>query len=148
MAITLLVIVSCKTLNMGGSDDTVGTKVQMTEVRQVIQTTVADPARSAALLTMTGNAEQTLGALNKSFLERSKELGKLSADHSKSAAELTTYMRAWEAEDHARRSRLAGVMLAMKAQTTAAEWPVVSNAYINSVVNQSDRYQSLQRIEY
>ena len=144
----VLVSVSCQTSKKGGEQELVGNKVQLTELRQVIQTQVADPARSNAMMQLAGNAEQTLGNINENFIKRSKEFGKMSADHSKTAGELQNYMRTWDAEDHNQRAQLANVMLAMRSQSTPAEWPAVSNAFVNSIMRQSDRYQTLQTMEY
>ena len=148
IAIIALVTVSCQSTKNSGGQELVGSKVQMTELRQVLQTRVADPARSSAMMKMTGDAEQTLGSINESFIKKSKEFGKMSADHSKTAAELQNFMRAWDAEDHNQRARLAGVMLAMRQQSTPEEWPAISNAFVNSVMRQSDRYQTLQTMDY
>lgn len=126
----------------------VGDKVQLTELRQVIRTQVADPARGNAMMQLAGNAEQTLGQINENFIKHSKEFGKMSADHSKTAGELQNYMRTWDAEDHNQRAQLANVLLAMRSQATPAEWPAVSNAFVNSIMRQSDRYQTLQTMDY
>lgn len=148
IAVSVLWVVSCKTLDMGGNEEEAGSIVQMTELRQTIQVRVTDPARSAELMRMTTGAEQTLGSLNKSFRERSQEFGKMSSDHKKTGAELQNYMRVWDTEDHNNRARLINLMQAMKAQTTEAEWPFISNALLDSVLRQSDRYQSIQNIQY
>ena len=70
----------------------------------------------------------------------------MSANHKTTASELNEHVRAAEVAASNRRLRLADLMLAMKERSTPEEWPALSNAFINSVLSDSDRYRALQQI--
>lgn len=142
--LSLLLVTACQTNKGAQAPEPIGKDVQLTQLRQVVQTQVPDPNRSARLLSMVGSAERELGALNQDFNERSKEFGKMSADHSKTANDLQVFLRSWSASENTGRVRLTDTLLAMKNYATAEEWPAISDAFVNGVMNQSDRYQSLR----
>jgi len=141
--LSLLLATSCQTNKGAKAPEPIGKDVQLTQLRQIVQTQVPDPNRSAKLLSMVGSAERELGALNKDYIDRSKEFGKMSADHSKTANDLQVFLRSWSASENTGRVRLTDTLLAMKNYATAEEWPAISNAFVNGVMNQSDRYQDL-----
>ncbi len=143
LALLLLVGTACQSKKGAQGPAKVGENVQMVELRQVIHSRVPDLNRAAALIKMVDFAEQELGAINESYLGFSKKFGKMSANHSKGAPELHMVLREWETETTNRRRRLTDALLAMKGQSTAAEWPAISRAFMNSVANQSDRYRTL-----
>jgi len=145
-SITFLLLAgsACQTNKAAKGPDKVGDNVEMVELRQVIQTQIPDPARSAALTNMVGFAEQELGAINKSFSKYSQAFAKASANHAKGADDLNRILQEWNAETRNRRTRLVDALLAMKVQAKPEEWPAISNAFFDSVKRQSDRYQALQ----
>lgn len=142
-SLVLFLGTACQSNKGAKAPEPVGKDVELTQLRQVVQTGVADPNRSAKLLSMVGHAEKELGALNKDYLDRSKDFGKMSADHSKTANDLQVFLRNWSASENTGRVRLTDTLLAMKNYATAEEWPAISNAFVNGVMQQSDRYQSL-----
>lgn len=120
----------------------------MVELRQVLQTQIADPNRSTILQGMAGQAERELGAINKDYAKYSVDFGKMSADHGKTANDLSVFLRGWDTRVHAQRQNLVNVMLQMKLQTTREEWPHVSRAFMNSVMASSDRYRDMRQMGY
>ncbi|MCF6311533.1 MAG: hypothetical protein L3J39_03695 [Verrucomicrobiales bacterium] len=142
VALLLFLSAACKS-NKGGATAEVGSKVQMAELRKVIYAQVPDLTRATALINMVGTAELELGEINESYLKYSEKFSKATADHSKTAADLHALLEEWEGETVVRRRRLTDTLISMKSQTTAAEWPEISKAFINSVAVQSDRYRAL-----
>lgn len=154
MAVSLAAVVSLTLLLLGATacqskkgakgPEKVGDKVQLAELRRVIHSQVPDLNRASELIKMVGFAEQELGEINESYLKYSKEFGKVTASHSKSTTDLHLILREWESKTSAHRRRLTDALLAMKGPSTAAEWPAISKAFINSVAVQSDRYRVLR----
>ena len=142
----LLAGTACQTRKAAKGPTHVGDNVKLVELRQVIQTQVADPSRSAALLSIVSHAEQELGAANKGYLKQSEEFGKASADHSKSAQDLDAILREWDKQASDRRLRLSNMLLTMKTHATPEEWPTISNAFFNSLMRQSDRFRALRKM--
>ncbi len=143
LTLVLLVGTACQSNKGAKGPEKVGDKVQMVELRRVIHSQVPDLNRASELIKMVGFAEQELGELNENYLKYSKEFGKVTANHSKSATDLHLVLREWESQTSDRRRRLTDALLAMKGQSTAEEWPAISKAFINSVAVQSDRYRAL-----
>lgn len=146
LAFILFASSACQSKKGAKGPDLVGKNVKMTELRQVIQTRISEPRRSAALINMVGNAEHELGAINGDFIKYSKKFGKITANHAKGASDLHLILQEWEAQTSARRLRLVEVLMGMKGQATAKEWPAISNAFMNSVTKQSDRYKVLHHV--
>jgi hypothetical protein len=142
MAGVLFLVTACKTAK---EPKPIGADVNLAELRWVIQTQVAEPGQSAPLLGLVSQAERELGSINESYLTGSKELQTLSADHSMSSAELQKLLQDFEDEAAIARHRLIDTLLAMKPHTTAEEWPAISNAFLNSVMSQSDRYLGIRQ---
>jgi len=146
IAMILFVGTACQSKKGAKGPDLVGDKVNLAELRQTIQTRIPDPARSAALMNMVSRAEMELGAINEEFVKYSKKFGKVTANHSKGANDLHLILREWEAESSAHRLRITEVLLGMKNYTSAEEWPTISNAFMNSITQQSDRYKVLHHV--
>jgi len=143
-----MVMLSCQTSKKSKGPTLVGENVRMVELRRAIQTQIPDPRRSAALLEITGHAEREMGAINTEFAERSLEFGKMSGNYKKTGNELSAFLSSWDSHAGGQRKRLMNTMLAMKTQTTPAEWPGISNAFLSSVMSQSDRYTAMRRMAY
>ena len=144
----VLMTVSCESTKNSKGPEPVGKKVQMVELRQVLETQIADPNRSTVLLGMAGQAESELGAINKDYAKYGAEFGKMSADYKKTANDLSLFLRGWDTRVHAQRQKLVNVMIQMKGQTTREEWPHVSRAFMNSVMAESDRYREMRQMGY
>ncbi len=147
ITLILLITSACQSKKAASGAAAIGGNVKMVELRQVIHSQVPDLHRATALINMVGFAEQELGAINEVYLKYSKKFGKVSANHSKSAGDLHLILREWEGQTTRRRRRLTDALLAMKGQATAEEWPAISRAFMNSVAQQSDRYQGLHASE-
>lgn len=143
LAAILLVGTACKSTKSTGPE-AVGTEVQLTGLRQVVLTQVADPGRSSAILGLVDRAERELGAINETFMSGNEEFAEMSADHSVSAGELQAFYNNWEGQVSAKRLRMIDTILAMKPYATAEEWPAISHAFVDSVLQQSDRYQKIR----
>ena len=140
----LIVGIACQSNKGSGSAKTIGKNVRMTELRNTIQSSVVDNRRASALLDIVVHAERELGLANENFIEMSKDFGKASADHSKSASYLDSIIRERDKEASARRLRLTNMLLTMRTHATEQEWPLISNAFFNSIMNQSDRYRAVR----
>ena len=145
IAVSLLSQTGCQ-MGKSKEDKPVRKDVEMFELRREISSRVSDPQRSAALLILVESAEKELAGLNVDYLESNKKFAKMSANHKTTASELNEHVRAAEVAASNRRLRLADLMLAMKERSTPEEWPALSNAFINSVLSDSDRYRALQQI--
>lgn len=143
-ALILFAGTACQSKKGAKGPATVGADVKMVELRQVIQSQIVDRNRGAELMKMVSVAEYELGAINESFIKHSKDLGKMSGKHSVTAGEMHVALREWDGEASDHRVRITDALLAMKKHATAEEWPALSNAFINSVMRQSDRYKSLR----
>ena len=141
--LTLLAGTACQTKKGAKGANQTGANVKMAELRQVIQTRVPDPVRVAALMNTVDHAERELGAINEGFIKHIKEFGKMSANHSKDANDLHMNLTDWEIQASAQRRRLTDVLFSMRSNATPEEWPLITNAFLNSVKRQSDRYKSL-----
>lgn len=144
IALILFVGTACQSKKGAQGPAKVGDNVKMVELRQVIQNKIVDPYRAAELMRMVVGVERDLGAINESFIKHSKELGKMSGKHSVTSGEMQVVLREWDGEASAGRLRVTNTLFAMKKHTTREEWPAVSNAFVNSVMQQSDRYKSLR----
>lgn len=143
LALILFLGTACQTKKGAKDSNQVGNKVTMSELRNVIQTQISDPAQSAILMNMTRAAENELKAINKDFIVYSNKIGKITVDHSKGANDLQLIIQERKSQSSARRLRLVHMMLDMRSHTTPKEWPIISNAFINSATQQSDHYKSL-----
>ncbi len=143
LALLLFLGTGCQTKKGVNGSNLVNDKVTMSELRNVIQTQVSDPAQSAVLMDLTGDAENELKAINKDFVAYNRKIGEVTADHSKGANDLRLILQEWESQSSSRRLRLVNMMLDMRKHTTAKEWPAICNAFINSATQQSDRYKTV-----
>lgn len=139
IALLILALPACK--NNGGSGDgvTAATSVKMDELRRVILAQVGDHDRATVMLGIVGRAEFELGTLNEHYRKVSGEFAAKSADHSVGVGELYSVLRSWENLAAASRVRLMDLMLAMKPYATREEWASLSDAFITSVLRQSNR---------
>ncbi len=143
VALILLAGTACQSKKSAKGPELVGDKVNMTELRQAIQTKIPDPSRASALMNVVGHAESELGAINEGYVKHIKKFAKASANHSKDANDLHLILREWDNEAGAQRRRLTDLLFSMRSNTTPEEWPHITNAFLNSVKRQSDRYNSL-----